>query len=173
MPDHAGDGGFDCGGCGERHPGLPLAYGTDAPAYWDERWARDPDSVLDQEVCVVGGEHYFLRGRIVLPVLDTGEEFEWGVWVSLSETSFARVAELWDDPARVDAPPYFGWLSTELPLYQPSTLNLKTMVHSQPVGVRPTIEVEPTDHPLAVEQRTGITRARVQQIAERLLHPEA
>jgi hypothetical protein len=30
--------------------------------------------------------------------------------------------------------------------------------------------VEPTAHPLAVEQRTGITRARVRQIAEGLLH---
>jgi hypothetical protein len=32
-------------------------------------------------------------------------------------------------------------------------------------------ELEPTDHPLAVEQRTGITRARVQQFTELLLHP--
>jgi hypothetical protein len=31
--------------------------------------------------------------------------------------------------------------------------------------------LEPTAHPLAVEQRSGITRARVQQIAEILLHP--
>ena len=30
-----------------------------------------------------------------------------------------------------------GWLSTELPLYQPSTLSLKTHVHTQPVGHRP------------------------------------
>ncbi len=32
------------------------------------------------------------------------------------------------------------------------------------------IELEPTDHPLAVEQRVGITLARVQEIAETLLH---
>jgi hypothetical protein len=30
--------------------------------------------------------------------------------------------------------------------------------------------VEPAAHPLAVEQRSGITRARVPQIAEALLH---
>jgi hypothetical protein len=40
-------------------------------------------------------------------------------------------------------------------------LSLKTMVHTQPVGVRPSIELEPTDHPLAIEQREGITVARV------------
>jgi hypothetical protein len=107
---------------------------------------------------------------LVLPVVDAEDEFEWGVWVSLSEASYARMTELWTNPRRVDEPSYFGWLSTVLPLYEPTTLNLATRVHSQPVGTRPTVELEPTDHPLAVEQRTGITVARVQEIAERLLH---
>jgi hypothetical protein len=31
------------------------------------------------------------------------------------------------------------------------------MVHTQPVGFRPQVEVEPTAHPLAVEQREGVT----------------
>jgi hypothetical protein len=38
--------------------------------------------------------------------------------------------------------------------------------------MRGLVELEPTDHPLAVEQREGITFARVPQIAERMLHPE-
>jgi hypothetical protein len=33
------------------------------------------------------------------------------------------------------------------------------------------VELEPTDHPLPVEQRQGITMARVQALAELLLHP--
>jgi hypothetical protein len=47
---------------------------------------------------------------------------------------------------------------------------LKTNIHTNPVGVRPFVELEPTDHPLAVEQRNGITLARVQEIAEIILH---
>jgi hypothetical protein len=39
-----------------------------------------------------------------------------------------------------------------------------------PVGERPTITLEATDHPLSLEQRHGITMARVQQIAEAALH---
>jgi hypothetical protein len=31
--------------------------------------------------------------------------------------------------------------------------------------------LEPTEHPLAVEQREGVTMARVREIAEMLLHP--
>jgi hypothetical protein len=104
-------------------------------------------------------------------VVDTGETFAWGVWVSLSEQSFEYVSGRWYTEGREHDEPYFGWLSSLLP-YEPSTLNLKTNLHSRPVGVRPSIELEPTDHPLAVEQRHGITRARVQQIAEQAMHPD-
>ena len=92
--------------------------------------------------------------------------------MSLSERNYERTTEPWTTPGRESEPPYFGWLCTELPLYEPSTLGLKTQVHTRPVGERPTIALEPGDHPLAVEQRTGITVARVQEIAERFMHPE-
>ena len=80
-----------------------------------------------------------------------------------------RACKLWEKPGRETEPPYFGWLSTALPGY-PSTLNLKTNVHTRQVGRRPRVELEPTDHPLAVEQRQGITLSRVQEIAEIVLH---
>lgn len=164
------DSDFHCSHCDQHHGDLPLSYGAPAPAYWHDGLADAPGNLLTEEQCVIGGEHFFVRARLTLPILDSEDEFEWGVWVSLSGASFARTEELWTDPKRVEEPPYFGWLATELP-YEPSTLNLKTNVHSQPVGVRPTVELEPTDHPLAVEQRTGITHARVRAIAEQLLHP--
>jgi hypothetical protein len=47
----------------------------------------------------------------------------------------------------------------------PETLNLKTMVHIQSVVLRPEVELEPTEHPLSVEQRHGITWERLNQIA--------
>jgi hypothetical protein len=108
---------------------------------------------------------------VEIPVLDADEDFDWGVWVSLSRDNFRRAYELWDAPERAAEPPYFGWLSTELPAYGPSTVNLKTNLQTRPPGERPLVELEPTGHPLAVEQRTGITVARVREIAELLLHP--
>ncbi|MEU5696689.1 DUF2199 domain-containing protein, partial [Actinosynnema sp. NPDC020468] len=164
--------GLPCAHCGQPHGEVPFAYGTAAPAYWDEGSAGRPGTVLGDEQCVIDGEHFFVRARLVLPVVDAEEQFEWGVWVSLAPHTFDRMSALWTDPRRVEEPACFGWLSTVLPLYEPTTLNLKTMVHTGPVGVRPTVELEPTDHPLAVEQRTGITVARVREIAERLPHPE-
>jgi hypothetical protein len=41
---------------------------------------------------------------------------------------------------------------------------LNTQVHLRGGNLRPRIELEPTDHPLAVEQREGISFARVEEI---------
>lgn len=50
------------------------------------------------------------------------------------------------------------------------TLHLKTMVHLRDHGIRPVIELESTDHPLAVEQRCGITLDRVTEIVHLVDH---
>jgi hypothetical protein len=155
-----------CHCCGERHAELPFAYHTPAPAYWSD----DADGALTGETCVIGGRDFFIHANIAIPVRDAAESFHWGVWVSLSRASFERAIELWDQSGREREPPAFGWLSTELPVYTPSTPSLKTKVHTRPLRERPLVELEPTDHPLAVEQREGIDLARVQALAERLLH---
>ncbi|PZG23906.1 DUF2199 domain-containing protein [Micromonospora craterilacus] len=166
------DQGFVCHNCGQRHEGLPFSYGAPAPAYWRDDLNSDERSVLEDEICIIQAQHYFVRARLVIPVLDADADFEWGVWVSLSGTNFSRMLDLWTAPGREQEPAYFGWLSTELTAYPIETLNLKTEVHTEQVGTRPHIVIEPTDHPLAVEQRSGISVKRVQEIAELLLHPE-
>jgi hypothetical protein len=148
---------------------MPFAYHADAPVAWLGNEIRGE---LGEEQCVIANEAFFVRGLIRLPVSDADQDFEWGVWVSLSEQNFARANELWETPGREREEPYFAWVATALPLYSPTTLNLKAHVHTRPVGLRPMVELESTDHPLAVEQREGITLARVQQIAESLLHAD-
>lgn len=164
MIDHS----FVCRGCGRRHEGLPFSYGAEAPAYWRDDSASDERSVLDDDICVIQAQHYFVRARLIIPVLDAEGDFEWGVWASLSRDNFRRTLDLWTSPGREREPAHFGWLSTELPAYPVETLNLRTEVHSAPVGTRPHVVIEPTDHPLAVEQRTGITVQWVREIAELL-----
>jgi hypothetical protein len=132
--------------------------------------SSDERSVLEDEICIIQGQHHFARARLIIPVLDANDDFDWGVWVSLSSNNFRCMLDMWTTPGREREPAYFGWLSTEVPAYPVETLNLKTEVHTGAVGYRPHVVLEPTDHPLAVEQRTGITLERVQQIAELLLH---
>jgi hypothetical protein len=164
--------GYVCARCGELHPELPFAFHAPAPATWTSDLEHDPDSELDDELCVVRGEHFFVRGILELPVHDADQTFHWGVWVSLSAENFQRTIDLWETEGRETEPPYFGWLTSELPIYDPSTLSLRTHVHTQPVGTRPRIELEPTDHPLAIEQRQGISISRVEEIAGMLHHQE-
>jgi hypothetical protein len=68
----------------------------------------------------------------------------------------------------MDAGPFFGWLSTRFAAY-PQTLNLKAHVHLRK-DARACVELGPTDHPLAIEQREGITLERVEQIVSLVLH---
>ena len=163
--------GFTCRCCGQRHDELPLSFHAEAPAYWSDDLAQDEPSELTPELCIITGEHHFIRGLVQLPIIGGDDVFDWGVWVSLSKDSFQRVLDSWETPGREMEPPFFGWFSTELSQYSPSTINLKTHVHTRAVGTHPLIELEPTDHPLAVEQRMGITMDRVRQIAEAILHP--
>jgi hypothetical protein len=60
---------FRCSVCGKEHPGPPLVYDTDAPAYWyglppEEREER---AELTSDQRVIDGSHFFLRGNLESP----------------------------------------------------------------------------------------------------------
>jgi hypothetical protein len=163
--------GFVCQTCGEYHPDLPLCFGAAAPALWFQipEEQREARALLSSDQCIIDDEHFFILGRLALPIVGTNENFVWLVWVSLSESNFDRASALWHVEGRESEPPYFGWLQSALP-YASSTLALATNVHTAPLGERPFIELQPSDHPLFREQNEGITWARVQQIAEESIH---
>lgn len=163
--------GYLCRSCGQYHEALPLSYGAYAPASWYAipEEPREDRALLSSDQCVIDNQYFFILGDIEIPILESDEVFVWSVWVSLSESNFERASELWEQQGRESEPPYFGWLNTSLSAY-PETLGLKTHVYTRPVGERPFVEVEPTDHPLALEQKHGMTRERIQAIAELILH---
>jgi len=163
---------YVCATCGASHSGPPLSYGARAPYSYERltRVARLFRASLGSDTCTIRPEHYFVLGSINLPVIGRQDTFSWSVWVSLSKPNYQRSLSLWRSPGREAEPPYFGWLNTLLPCY-PSTLSLKTSVQTQAVGIRPSVVLEPTDHPLAIEQREGISWDRVHEIAAAVLHP--
>jgi len=163
---------WTCASCGEEHVGLPLDFAFDEPAYWDGPHA--PDDYLGSDLCVWtddgGTRCHFVRGVLELPVLETGDRIAYGVWGSLSAESFERMLAVWDDPRRVEEPPYFSWLSNSIPGY-PETLSLRANVITRAADLRPAIVLaDDDDHPLAREQREGITIERARAIAGVLLH---
>lgn len=157
---------FFCQTCERWHESLPLSFSVKAPL----AATRIPTADLEQRVvitrdqCVIDGTTFFLRGRIVVPVIGLEEPFIWGVWAEVSPKCFIRTHELWNEQGRELEPVYSGWLDTELPLYG-TTTNLEVNVKTQIVGRRPHFEIISDEHPLGKEQCAGITLARVQEIA--------
>lgn len=156
--------GYECSVCGETHEDLP-DIGDPRPHYWyalpaEEREGR---ARLTEDTCVIDDRDFFIRGVLLIP-LRGGEgdgDFGFGVWVSQKRENFERYVAEYDS---AEIGPFFGWLSTELDYYEESTLNLKTMAHFRGGGLRPTVELEQTEHPLSVDQREGITLARAWEI---------
>ena len=148
-------------------------FGWDYPVQYlliPER-EREHRVELSSDACIIDEKWFFVRGCLEIPVHEHHEPFSWGVWCSLSRDNFLRHAELFDQVDREPKESFFGWLCSAIPGY-PDTQQLKTMVRVRPGPTRPLVELEPTEHPLAVEQREGITATRAREITERLIHPK-
>ncbi|MEX6505123.1 DUF2199 domain-containing protein [Jiella sp. M17.18] len=161
---------FTCACCGEVQDGVP-SFAAAAPLHYeslteDEQRERGR---LSGEVCIIDDRLFFVRALLRIPVIGSEDPFVWNIWASLSAQSFEEYAAHYDDPARTDFGPYFCWLSAALPTY-PSLDELRSSLHLQPIGQRPLIELAPSDHPLSLEQRQGISAQRLGEIFAACVH---
>ena len=167
-----------CANCAKVDDNIEMNYHEDAPYFYKLYASVSPllppeenaRLFLSSDQCVVGN-WFFIRGCLEILVLDADENFVLDVWVTISRESFGRVLKLWENPERIYERPYLGRLATGIPGYK-DTLNLKAWVQTRAVGQRPLIELEPSKHKLAKEQREGITVARAREIVELMMHDE-
>ncbi len=159
-----------CRICGEIHDDVPICFGTDAP--WR---AFVPEGEFDHRVelttslCVIDEAHFFVRGHIEIPIHDHPEALVFSVWSSVSEASFSHINERWSAPDRATDQPYFGWLCSPIRVY-PDTIHLKLSVQSQYPGLVPLFHVDPaSDHPVAADQRAGISAERWHRLVLQLM----
>ena len=160
---------WKCTVCGKDHPDIPLCFGIEAP--WralvpEAEFQRRVDLTKDQ--CVVDGKEFFIRGHIEIPIIGRPETLAFSVWSSLSEKSFCHMGARWEEPDRESDAPYFGWLCTPIHVY-PRTIHLKLSVQSRAPGLVPIFTVEPSDHPLSLDQQNGISVERWHDLAHELL----
>lgn len=141
------------------------SFAWDRPAsFYDVPEDRRQDDVfLTEDLCVISNRFFFVRGCIEIPILGEDKPLVWCIWTSISEQNFHAFKDLLAVEKRSSHDPFFGWLSNDIPAY-PATRNLKTMIHLRNNGIRPYVEVEKNDHPLATEQAEGITVARLAEI---------
>jgi len=162
---------YRCATCGKWHEGPALAYGFEAPAVYYQIPAeqRQDRCELSSDTCAIDMKHFFIVGNLEIPIIGRRQKFVWSPWVSLSEKNFKRVGELWEQPGRETEPPYFGWLSSIIPGY-PTSEPIATRVHTRMLGIRPRIELEPTEFQLSKDQVNGITWERALELDAMAMH---
>ena len=165
---------FKCTCCGEVHEGSP-SFAFRAPDQYaslsDEQKASM--ATLTEDFCTIThdeGTDRFVRAILEVPIHGVQEPFLWGVWVSLSEKSFNRYRETYDEPIAGEC--FFGWVCNEINLY-PYEHSRPSDVRIQVGGNRPKVVLhrgDPEDDPLVIDQVNGISIARAQELAERAMH---
>ena len=146
---------FVCPVCGQRHDELPH-ISTDFP----EPYFTIPEDQHDKRVmwtpdlCIIDGEEHFIRGIVEIPIDDYPQPLGFNAWISQSREDFTAYAR---DFTATDIGPFSGYFATRLACYSRPTLFIAATVHFRGGGMRPKIIINHADHPLAVDQRTGIT----------------
>ena len=159
--------GYQCRTCGLWHDERPTCFVSELPAVVAELSETDLNARVERgsDQCILDGQHFFILGNLDIPVHSSSEHLRWTVWSTLSEKNFERASELWQTDGRESEPPYFGWLSNQIPGY-PDSVNIKVMVHTEPVGSKPKLLVVEEGHLLATDQLEGISEER----ADELIH---
>ena len=157
-----------CGTCGGEHD---LSEMEPSYTYPDAYLAmppheRDARATVGNDDCRLhdrddADPRYFLRVLLPMPVRGEDDACAWGVWAEVTESTFSRTRELWDDPAQYDEPPFAATLANALTGYS-ATLGLPGEITLSGPEIVPTFVLAgQVDHPLAREQRDGVHPERV------------
>ena len=158
--------GFACAVCGETHSGETRDIRMNLPEAIHELGEdeRDLRVRLTEDTAVLDGERWFVRGLLELPIEDEDGYFGYGVWVEVSEPDFAALGELWHDEDGWRQDPFPGTLANELVPHE-GTLGLPLRLRLRDVRLLPLVELDDAEHELVAEQREGLSRHRVHELA--------
>lgn len=159
-----------CEICGRVHGKLLMDIAQEKPLdyFLVPEGERELRVKISSDLCSIDDERYFIRGYMPLPVHDHPDPFGWGLWAEVDAAAFYRYVELYRADGSQE-PPLPGMLSVELPCYPVSTYRLPVELQLRGPDDRPLLQLRNVVHPLAREQREGITMARVHEIFATML----
>lgn len=165
---------FKCSCCGDIHEGSP-SMAFRAPDHYASLSDEQKMSIgkLSGDFCTINhgdGTDYFVRAVLEVPIHGIEEPFLWGVWVSLSQKSFERYYEMYENP--VEGEGFFGWVCNDINVY-PYSSSRPADVVVQVDNQRPKVILhkgDPEDDQLVIDQNEGISVVRAQELAEKALH---
>lgn len=161
---------FTCSTCEKEHVGIP-AWGWNYPLsyFLVPEPERERRCFLTSDLCVVDNEKFYVCGCLELPVADTDDVLSLRVWVSVEERDFVEYQDLLGVQSRSDHGPYRGRLEAPIPTY-PDTGEMTVALRVRDNGIRPLVQMEPTDHPLFTEQHEGASDRRVIALYDYFMH---
>lgn len=160
--------GFTCAVCGRFHDdelldvraGLPEAIYELSEEERRRRASVDPGG----DFATLDGDRHFVRALIEIPLTTDDERFGWGVWILVAPAYAPAVARDWTDPQAFGRT-YPGRLATDLPAYG-ATIDLPGALRFRSLEELPAFELDDRSHPLALEQRLGISLERARELAD-------
>jgi hypothetical protein len=137
-----------------------FSFGCTYPdAYVGLSAAEKGNAKIGDSQCFIPPNLYFLRCILEIPIRDHDEPFLWGVWVVMHEHDFNEFDDHWNTEGKENMiGPYKVRIANNLKVYSPTTSNLKARIIVQPVGERPLIIVDESEHPIATQQKFGIDK---------------
>lgn len=162
---------WTCACCGWRFDDLITSIACRMPddvhdLSEEERTAR---ALTTEDFCTLDGDRHFVRSVLEVPITGSDAPFLWGVWAAVSHATIRRAGALFDVGADESEPRPAAILANRVHGY-PGSLGLRGRLRFRPLPDRPRLLLEPGDHPLALDQRQGITVARVQEIIRPFVH---
>lgn len=151
---------YICTKCGQPHEDWPaLAYSS--PDNYASLSQEDKNEIaeLSNDICIINyGDQTdrFIRTTLFQKVNDYCEDLNYGLWVSLSEKSFADYTENFDNQDHEVK--YFGWLCNDIPGYEFEE-SIPMTVFTKKGNDRP--EIVPHldfNHPFVADYYNGITK---------------
>ena len=128
--------------------------------------AERPRRVYEtDDLCVIDGKTFLIRGVLYLPIRGDDERFGWGVWASVGKRDFQRYMRAGEQDREDQVPPFAGRLASDIRAY-PDSDRLELSVKLRSGGERPLFTVRSKTHPLGVDQREGITPEKAHAFVE-------
>ncbi len=159
---------WTCRCCGETRHGLPMDIGYEHPDGWLGLTRAERElSSLEAGSCIIthedGKVEHYLLAAMPVPVPETGDEFRFMVWVSVSQKSW-NAFRMATPTAGYEIAGCFGYLAHNLP-DMPRSFGLHASVEFLDFGSLPVIYLHDHDHPLVDAQTNGVNLAQVERWA--------
>jgi len=159
---------YKCSICNKVHEEWP-ALTFNSPSSYHELTENEKASIakIESDFCTITYKDQidrFIRVVLKQKVNDSDQDLEYGLWVSLSEMSFADYHDNFNNENHQQQ--YFGWLNSRIPEYE-NTLSIPTTVNTKSGNDRP--EIIPHndfDHKFVEDYYNGISRKE----AEKRIH---